>query len=254
MPGEENKLQIPIVFTPREIRKYSETVKLDFNGLYFVDLQISGQGIPLNLDLKDPDHQSTDLGIVSVGGNASRVVPIINRSSKSVKFRVAPASQEAFRKAFLSISPDDREMTLKPKETLPIEVKFRPKVRLPNFEHDIMLHIDGIEDPRKLCTLRGTAHGIELKIMDEVLAFGQVVKDSRLTKSLQMSNFGDVKANFEWDASKFSQNFTISPARGYVNPNSNLDLEVTFHPKYVDASISQKVTCAVQGGEPISLT
>lgn len=90
--------------------------------------------------------------------------------------------------------------------------------------------------------------------MDEVLSFGQVVKDSRLTKNLQMSNFGDVKANFEWDESKFSQHFTISPARGYVNPNSNLDLEVTFHPKYVDNSISQKVTCTVQGGEPISLT
>ena len=69
-----------------------------------------------------------------------------------------------------------------------------------------------------------------------------------------MSNFGDVKANFEWDTAHFSQNFTISPAKGYVNPNSNLDLEVTFHPKYVDASISQRVTCAVAGGETISLT
>ena len=39
-----------------EIRKYNETIKLDFNGLYFVDLAISGQGIPLNLDLKDPDQ------------------------------------------------------------------------------------------------------------------------------------------------------------------------------------------------------
>lgn len=29
---------------------------------------------------------------------------------------------------------------------------------------------------------------------------------------------------------------------------------MTFHPKYVDNSISQKVTCTVQGGEPISLT
>lgn len=71
---------------------------------------------------------------MSVGGNASRTVPIINRSTKSVKFRIRPADQAAFNKAFLSISPDDREMTLKPKETLPIEVKFKPKVRLPNFE------------------------------------------------------------------------------------------------------------------------
>ena len=67
-----------------------------------------------------------------------------------------------------------------------------------------MILIDGIEDPKKLFTLRGVAHGIELKIMDEVLSFGQVVKDSQLSKTLQMSNFGDVKANFEWDTSKFS--------------------------------------------------
>ena len=75
---------------------------------------------------------------------------------------------------------------------------------MPPFEHEIMLRIEGLEDQKRLFKLRGVAHGIELKIMDEVLSFGQVVKDSRLTKSLQMSNFGDVKANFEWDASKFS--------------------------------------------------
>lgn len=255
MPGEDHKLQIPIVFCPREIRKYNETIRLDFNnGNYFVDLQISGQGVPLNLDLKDPDHQTTDLGTVSVGGVATRVVPIINRSSKSVKFTITPENKEAFNKAFLTITPDEKEITLKPKETLPVEIKFKPKTRLPNFEHNILLKIDGIEDSRKLFKVIGVAHGIELKIMDEVISFGQVVKDSRLTKTLQMSNFGDVKANFEWEESKFSQNFTISPARGYVNPNSNLDMEVTFHPKYVDQSISQKVICTVQGGEPISLT
>lgn len=147
MPGEENKLQIPIIFTPREIRKYHETIKLDFDGLYFVDLQVTGQGIPLNLDLKDPDHATTDLGIVSVGGNATRVVPIINRSSKSVKFRISPENKDAFQKAALSIStPHDKEITLKPKETLPIEIKFKPKMRLPPFECDIMMTIEGVED------------------------------------------------------------------------------------------------------------
>lgn len=254
MPGEENKVKIPIVFTPREIRKYNETIKLDFNGLYFVDMQITGQGIPLNLDLKDPDHAHTDMGIVSVGGNSTKIVPIINRSTKAVKFRIKPDNIDQFEKAFLSISPEERDITLKPKETFPIEVKFRPKARLPNFEQDIMINIDGFEEPKKLFSVFGAAHGIELKIMDEVISFGQVVKDSRLTKTLQMSNFGDVKANFEWDTSKFSQNFTISPAKGYVNPNSNLDLEVMFHPKYVDPSIAQKVICTVTGGEPIKLT
>lgn len=190
---------------------------------------------------------------MSVGGSSVRKVPIINRSTKSVKFRIKPANEEDFNKSFLQISPEYGDIILKPKEQLPIEIKFKPKQRLPNFEQDILIEIDGVEDPKKLFTLLGVAHGIELKIMDEVLSFGQVVKDSRLTKSLQMSNFGDVKANFEWDIQS-SSNFTISPAKGYVNPNSNLDLEVTFHPKNVDSSISQKFICNVQGGEPINLT
>ena len=35
-----------------------------------------------------------------------------------------------------------------------------------------MIKIDGVEDPKKLFTLAGVAHGIELKIMDEVISFG----------------------------------------------------------------------------------
>ena len=74
-----------------------------------------------------------------------------------------------------------------------------------------------------------------------------------LTKILQMSNFGDVKANFTWDKKTFGDNFTISPVTGFINPNSNLDMEITFHPKIVDNAINAKVTCAVQGGDSLSL-
>lgn len=39
-------------------------------------------------------------------------------------------------------------------------------------------------EPRKLLSLLGVSHGIELKLMDEVVAFGSVVEGSRLSKSL----------------------------------------------------------------------
>jgi hydrocephalus-inducing protein len=90
--------------------------------------------------------------------------------------------------------------------------------------------------------------------MDEVAAFGNVVINSRLTKKIQMSNFGDVKASYAWDKSQFTQNFTVYPASGYINPNSNLDVEVTFHPKAVDSDCHTKVTCEVKGGETINLS
>lgn len=239
-------LEVPILFTPREIKKYSEIIKLDFNGLFSIDVNVQGNGIPLNLDLRDPAQAYTDLGILPVGGDVSRQVPIINRSQKAVKFRIKPKDAKAFKNSALTMSPsEETEVILKPKEVLPIEFRFRPKTRLPDFELDIMLSVDGVEEDRKLMTVHGVAHGIELKLMDEVAAFGSVVKDSYLSKTLQISNFGDVKATFAWDESQFTKHFTISPASGYINPNSNLDLEVTFHPKVVDSDLRAKVNCAV---------
>jgi hypothetical protein len=61
---------------------------------------------------------------------------------------------------------------LKPKESIPVELRFRPKTRLPPFEHDVMIKIEGIDEPRKLLSVNGIAHGIEIKLMDEVAAFG----------------------------------------------------------------------------------
>jgi hydrocephalus-inducing protein len=137
----------------------------------------------LLLDLKDPDQAFTDFGAISVNSDIIKVIPLINRSSKAIKFKVEPANKEKFNKSALTISPDEKtDIVLKPKESLPIEI--RSKTRLPNFEHEINLAIEGMEDKRKILTLLGAAHGIELKIMDEQIAFGSVVKDSRLTKVL----------------------------------------------------------------------
>lgn len=140
---------------------------------------------------------------------------------------------------------------------MPVEVRFNPKARLPNFNLDIQLVVEPNE-PRKLISLHGVSHGIELKLMDEVVAFGSVVKGSRLTKSLQLSNFGDVKAYYKWDSKQYSKNFTISPESGYINPNSNLDLEVTFHPSKAEKADSDirynKVPCVIKGGDKLELT
>lgn len=90
--------------------------------------------------------------------------------------------------------------------------------------------------------------------MDEVLAFGSVVKGSRLTKLLQLSNFGDVKAYYKWDSNAYKKYFTINPDSGYIPPNSNLDLEVTFHPTQANDDIRiNKVKCDIKGGETLFL-
>jgi len=135
-----------------------------------------------------------------------------------------------------------------------IKVRFNPKTRLPTFNLDLVLQIKDNE-AKNLIQIQGVSHGIELKLMEEVLSFGTVVKGSRLTQPLQLSNFGDVKADYRWDASAYKPHFTITPEAGYINPNSNLDLQVTFHPTVKDDDIRcNKIKCDIKGGEPLFLS
>ena len=186
MPDKgNNSIKVPILFTPREIRKYQETIRLDFNNLYQVDIIIKAQGIPLNLDLRDPDQTITDLGIVSVGGHATKTVPIVNRSQKSVKFQIFPRDLEAYNRSALTINVDaNKDNVLKPKEALQVKIGFNPKTRLPPFSQEIMLRVEGVEEVRPIFSVTGVAHGIELKLMENTLAFGAVVVDSQLTKPM----------------------------------------------------------------------
>jgi hydrocephalus-inducing protein len=145
-------------------------------------------------------------------------------------------------------------VTLKPREVIPIEIRYAPKNRMPNFDLDVLLTIKDNES-RSLIQVQGVSHGIEMKLMDAVAAFGSVVRNSRLTKILQISNFGDVKAAYKWDSKVYSKYFTITPESGYVNPNSTLDLEVTFHPTIADSDIRyNQVKCEIKGGDPLFLT
>jgi hydrocephalus-inducing protein len=90
------KLQIPILFTPRDIKAYHEKFTLDFNNLYKVDVVVKGEGIPLQLELVDQDQAFLDFGIISVGGDITKTVPLINRSKRPVTFKLKPSDAAHF--------------------------------------------------------------------------------------------------------------------------------------------------------------
>ena len=45
-------LRIPIVFTPREMIRYQETLTFDINSLNKIHVKIKGEGIPLKLEVE----------------------------------------------------------------------------------------------------------------------------------------------------------------------------------------------------------
>lgn len=89
------------------------------------------------------------------------------------------------------------------------------------------------------------SHGIEMKLMEETVGFGTVVVDSKITKTIQLSNFGDIGSKFEWDMTFSAKYFTMTPQSGYLVPHEDLLFNVTFHPNVPDPDIRFKVKCKV---------
>lgn len=81
--------------------------------------------------------------------------------------------------------------------------------------------------------------------MEETIGFGTVVVNSKLTKTVQLANLGDVGAKFSWDTTFCQKYFTISPKKGYLPPHEDLIFEITFHPNVVDPDIRFKIKCSI---------
>lgn len=57
------KIQVPIVFTPRDYLKYEEVLTLNINNLHSVDVKVQGEGVPLKLELEKSEDQNVDFGV-----------------------------------------------------------------------------------------------------------------------------------------------------------------------------------------------
>jgi hydrocephalus-inducing protein len=60
-------LDIPIIFTPRQIMGYQEAIEFDINGLHKIKFPIRGEGVPLKLELLKAENKLVDFGIKTVG-------------------------------------------------------------------------------------------------------------------------------------------------------------------------------------------
>ena len=53
-----------------------------------------------------------------------------------------------------------------------------------------------------------------------------------------------VLSRFEWDASKFAPDFTISPTEGYIAQGMDVQFNITFRPRQINSAIRYDVRIA----------
>jgi len=58
------------------MRKYSEKIKFDINGLHEVEFMVTGEGCPLKLELLKAENKLVDFGIKAVGADVTKVITL----------------------------------------------------------------------------------------------------------------------------------------------------------------------------------
>jgi hydrocephalus-inducing protein len=253
-------LEIPIVFIPRDFTKYRDIIKFKFNGIYDVDVEIIGEGIPLRVELEDPAMQNLNFGIIQLGQSKKMEFVVVNRGKIKVNVQLYAENQASFAKKCLEsdVSPEE-VFTLEPRGNLRVGVEFNPNIRIPAFQEDIMMKVNN-SDVKRLITVSGASYGVDVKIVGDLPPFGTVVVNSMAMRQIILRNTGDLPAKFKWESPNpkkdYSKFFTFSPNSGSIPPHEDFPVEIIFHPKVVENSIAfEKIKCYVENtSEPLMIT
>jgi len=251
-PGES--VSVNLAFAPPTAGKFSTKLPFLINGLYMQSVTVQGEGCDLRVELADPSQQQLSLGSVPHGQSVSRSVGLVNRSRRPVDVSLAEAAERLREKSvLLSFAGGGVESTLRPRETRAIELRFVPDGRITPFSEPIVATICGIH--RALVQVSAACIAMDLQLEMEQVSFGQATLHSRITRPLMLQNRGDMPSTWKIDKAMLLPDFSVSPLEGYLQPNEDTNIEITFHPQQVNRDIRyERIPLYVDGQAPLSLS
>jgi hypothetical protein len=239
--------RIPIIFSPREVKKYKEKITFIINNNHEIHIMIEGEGCRFLLDIIHPQDDLIDFGSVLVGKEVLRKFILKNNSKRMIPIDFNVKDQlKNLHNMGITLSPD-KALSIPPKNDQTFYLHFRPNKRLTSIKTGLLYKYD--KDDRevfKSVEMIGSSQGFEIKIIEDTMSFGDVVVGSSLMKFLRVSNIGDINAHYRWDVSSCARDFSISPVKGVLNSSDDLSFSVTFHPSELK-DIYHKIRFLVDG-------
>ena len=254
-PGEHS--EVTLTFAPPAAEAYSARVDFLVNGLWTVPVDVRGEGCEMRLELADGGQQRVELGALPLHQVGARQVTLVNRSRRAVDVSFADAADALAAKAvglgFAGSGGRGLDGVLRPRESRALEIRFAPTARIRPFSEPIVPIVNG--RPRPLLQLAGACVAMEFALEMDQLSFGQAALNTRVMRRLMLQNLGDMPSTFRLDGKMVAPDFTITPLEGYLQPNEDVNLEVTFHPQRVSRDIRyERIPLYVDGQPPLALT
>jgi hydrocephalus-inducing protein len=219
---------IPIIFSPAAEKEYDEHIEFLVNDYTKMTVRIRGRGCQMRLELTDLSMQNVDFGVLTGGKTVTRTAKVVNRSARPLTFRLHDEN-DALKDRHVVWNPA-HQTTLRPRETCDIDFRFTPGYKITPFRLPLVAKCDPDADI-KLFTVQGTCHATEVRLSEHSVFFGDVVVGSQSARQVKLHNFGDLGSKFHFEVpGRYMGLFTISPMDGFVRPQEEIPLTLTFHP------------------------
>jgi hydrocephalus-inducing protein len=219
---------IPIMFSPMGEKEYDDVIEFLVNDYTKMNVKIRGRGCPMRLELTDLQMQNVDFGITTGGKTVSKTARLVNRSARPINFKLQDEN-DALRERSVTWHPTHLTV-LRPRETVDVEFRFTPMYKIIPFRLPLVAKCDHGVDIR-LFQISGTCHATEVRLSEHSVFFGDVVVGSQSSRLVKLHNFGDLGSRFHFEMpARFQGLFSISPMDGFVRPQEEIPLNVSFHP------------------------
>jgi hydrocephalus-inducing protein len=224
-PGE--KKDVKVVFLPRDNVFYSELINFSINDLTTVAVSVKGEGTQPKVEVL---NRTVRFGTCRIGDKKDVEVKVQCKSKIPTAFSLDGCLPAQIAKFGVSVTPE-KEFFLKPKEIKSVIFSFRPQARLRQFSGDMKMMVVGQELP--FVNISGSCQGAEVHLDNKQLSFGSVVVGTRVSKRVTIMNTGDLGLEFSWNEKKLGQDYTITPAQGYIAAHVESVIEICYHPTEV---------------------
>ena len=252
-PGEQS--EVSLTFSPAAVGKHETRLRFLVNGLWVVAVRVGGEGCEMRFELAEPSDQRVHFGAVRPKQPATRSITLVNRSRREVEVSALEAA-EALRAKSVALTLGGEgatQATVRPRGSVQLLLRFAPEARIPRFSQPVVLQVCSLARP--LLLVDGSCIAMDVKLEADQVAFGQVMLGSKVTRRVMLQNNGDLPSAFKLDPSDLAPDFSVSPVKGFLQPNEDVNLAVTFHPAALNRDIRyERVPITVDGQEPPRLT
>ena len=228
--NKKNIISVPIFLNLRKLGKFSEKIEFVINNNHKLYITVKGEGVPLNIELEKPQNINLDMGELRPFQKISKEIKIFNNSKVPVYMNFDYEDQlSKFFGMNIGISP--KTLFIGQRSSAILDIVFTPQSRVRNFSIPLFYSLKESGQNFELLSIKGACYDVEIKLMEDLIDFGDVVVNSSLTKKFNLVNLGDINAEFKWDLGFMGGYFSIIPEQGLINSNQRKTFECTFMPK-----------------------